>query len=273
MSSNAKGKSDPPSPEDAAPNPFEYAWSVEDSSFAWATSDFPPGVTATLEATIPYPMVGPALWDHLRDITLWSRHATDEWATSSCEVSLRKDVKIVATTVFEHHHITWNDGTKPIDIKGVLCERFALSDCEDRLAGFVVSRGPWPGEITVNMMNSVGPMMMFHTNTFVSIFNHPRLKYIGADEPPKVAGSKNAKGKSEDKNKKLHTLRQVKATQVSVRSENVTRRMTRSSGGAYQRGGVNPFIRYPAGMHKRSRRLSLLPHWLHCISWLNLWDL
>ena len=253
MSLNAKGKSDLSSPEEAVPNPFDYAWSVEDSSFAGATSDFPPGVTATLEATIPYPMVGPALWDHLRDISLWSRHATDEWATSSCEVSLRKDVKIFATTVFEHHHITWNDGTKPIDIKGVLCERFALSDCEDRLAGFVVSRGPWPGEITVNMMNSVGPMMMFHTNTFVSIFNHPRLKYIGADEPPKVAGSKNAKGKSEDKNKKLHTLRQVKATQVSVRSENVTRRMTRSSGGAYQRGGVNPFIRYPAGMHKTSR--------------------
>ena len=137
----------------------------------------PPAVKATLEGTIPYPLVGPALWDRLRDLSLQAEAVTGGWPVSPSEGALRDDVEVFAKTVFDDPGILWNAGTTaPIEVTGSqLKDRFLVIEGGENSTKFAVSRNPYPGEITASMMGGIGPMCMLHTNCFASMFKHERL--------------------------------------------------------------------------------------------------
>ena len=138
-----------------------------------------PSVQAALNAVVPYPIIGATLWDHLRDVSLSVFNEFGQWSVSSNEPALRHDVLNFARLMFaDEHDILWGDPNRddPIQVRGPrLNHRFnAVEGCEEGTS-FIIARNPFPGEI-VTVHSNVGPMAMLHTNVFVAMFQHERLR-------------------------------------------------------------------------------------------------
>ena len=128
---------------------------------------------------IPYPIVGSGLWDHLRDMSIKVHDQVGQWTISDNEEWLRRHVTDFAKTVFDTEpDILWGNADKmePIQAGGArVSDRFLLFEGGGQGTSFIVARAPLAGEI-VAVHDEVGPLAMIHTNAFVGMFQHERLR-------------------------------------------------------------------------------------------------